>query len=118
MAQRVIGRFEARLNLTSAQREQAKAILKTEEPTILALAAEAKLERDAMTALPAYNEAEVREIAAKYAATNTDIVVEKAKVRLELRAILTPAQLEQLDALKGKADGRFADRLDSVIDAL
>ena len=117
-AKRVIAGIEARLNVTEAQREEAKAILKTEEPTIIALAAQAKQEREAITALPAYNQAEVAEIAQKYSATNTAIIVERAKVRLQLRAILTPAQLEQLEKFKALNDDKFDERLDMVIDSL
>ncbi|ADW71066.1 Spy/CpxP family protein refolding chaperone [Granulicella tundricola] len=122
MIRRVIARFESRLNITTAQREQVKAILKTEEPTILALAAQAKQEREAMTALPTYNEAQVREVAQQYAATNTNILVERTKVRLELRAVLTPQQLQQLEQFKstfGAGSGdRVGDRLDMVLNQL
>jgi Spy/CpxP family protein refolding chaperone len=118
MAQRVIARIEARLNITSDQRAQVKAILKAEEPTIIALSVQAKQEREAMAALSAYNEDEVREIAQKFAATNTNIVVERAKVRLELRAVLTEQQLQQLEQLQGSVDSRFNQRLDMVIGQL
>jgi Spy/CpxP family protein refolding chaperone len=115
IVRRMIARLEARLNITSEQRAQMKAILKAEEPTILALAAQAKQEREAMTALPAYNEAEVRAIAQEYAVTNTNIVVERAKVRLELRAVLTEQQLQQLEELKASLGGRLEERLDTLI---
>jgi Spy/CpxP family protein refolding chaperone len=118
MARRVVAQAEARLNITPEQRAEIQAILKTEEPAIVALSAQAREERDAMTALPAYDEAAVREVALRYQATNTDIVVERAKVRLELRAVLTPQQLEQLDAMKAKMDSRFVERLDMVIGQL
>jgi Spy/CpxP family protein refolding chaperone len=118
VARRVTARIEARLNITSDQRAQVKAILKAEEPTIVALAAQAKEERQAMTTLPAYDETAVREVARKYAATNTNIVVERAKIRLELRAVLTQQQLQQLEDLQSNADGRFSERLDAVIGEL
>jgi Spy/CpxP family protein refolding chaperone len=109
VTRRVIARMEARLNITSDQRAQVKAILKAEEPTLVALAAQSKEERVAMAALPAYDEAAVRQVAQKYATTNTDILVERAKLRLELRAILTQEQLQKLEELKSKADGRLAE---------
>jgi Spy/CpxP family protein refolding chaperone len=118
MTRRVIARVEARLNITTDQRAQIQAIMKAEEPTILALSAQAKQEREAIAALPVYNEAQVHEIAQKYAATNTDIVVERAKIRLELRGILTEQQLQQLEKLKASVDGRFSERLDMVIGQL
>lgn len=115
VARRVIAGVEARLNITSEQRLEVKAILKAEEPTIAALAAQAKAEREAMGALSSYNEAEVRDIAEKYAATNTGIVVERAKIRLELRAVLTAQQLEQIEKFKARTGGHFEDRLDTLI---
>ena len=118
MTRRVIAGIEAHLNITSDQRALVKAILKAEEPTILALSVQAKQEREAMTALPAYNEAEVREIAQKYAATNTDIVVERSKVRLDLRAVLTEQQLQQLEQFKMNVDRHFEERLDMAIGQL
>jgi Spy/CpxP family protein refolding chaperone len=118
MARHVIAQVEARLNITSEQRTEIRAILKTEEPTILALSVQAREERDAMTALPAYDESAVREIAQKYQVTNTNIVVERAKVRLELRAVLTEQQLEQLEKSKSKMDSRFDERLDMAIGQL
>ena len=118
VARRVIARIEGRLNITSDQRSQIKTILKTEEPTILALAAEAKQEREAIAAIPSYNEAAVREVAQRYAVTNTDIVVERAKVRLELRAVLTPEQLQKIDSFKGSLDGVLGERLDGFIHQL
>jgi Spy/CpxP family protein refolding chaperone len=123
MVKRMIARVEAKLNITSEQAAQIKAILKAEEPTIIALADQAKAERSAMTALPAYNDVEVRDIAQKYAATNTNIVVERAKLRLELRGVLTPQQLEQLEKLESRItanrmDGQFGERLDMVIGQL
>ena len=118
LARRVIARVEARLNITSDQRVQIKTILKTEEPTIVALAAQAKSEREAMTALSTYNEAQVRDIAQQYAATNTNIVVERAKVRLELRAVLTEQQLQQIEQLKSSFDGNFGERFDMFVGQL
>jgi Spy/CpxP family protein refolding chaperone len=115
IARRIIARVESRLNITSDQRSQVKAILKAEEPTILALAAQAKEEREAITALPAYNESEVRAVAQKYAATNTNIVVERAKIRLELRAVLTEQQLQQLEQFQADRAGHLEERLDSLI---
>jgi Spy/CpxP family protein refolding chaperone len=115
LARRVIARIESRLNITSEQRAQVKTILETEEPTIVILAAQAKEEREAMTALPAYDEAAVREVAQKYTATNTNIVIERAKIRLELRAVLTPQQLQQLEEFESGMDGRFDERLTMMI---
>ena len=118
IAKRVIARVEARLNFTAEQRAEVKAILKAEEPTIVALAAQAKEERDAMAAFPAYNQSEVDGVAQKYAATNTAIVEERAKIRLELRAVLTEEQLEQVEQFKADRDAHFQERLDQLIGQL
>lgn len=47
-----------------------------------------------------------------------NIVVERSKIRLELRAVLTEQQLHQLDSLRSNVDGRFGDRLDMAIGKL
>ena len=58
---------------------------------------------------------EVREVAQKYAVTNTNIVVERAKIRLELRGVLTEQQLEQIEAFEASRAGHLEERLDTLI---
>jgi Spy/CpxP family protein refolding chaperone len=118
VAKRIVSRIEGKLNLTVQQREQAKSILKNEEPTILALAGQAKQERAQLAAMQSFDGGQVREIAQQYATTNTDILVERTKVRLEVRAILNDAQRQQLDQMRARVGAHLSDRIDTLIDAI
>jgi Spy/CpxP family protein refolding chaperone len=118
VAKRIVSRIEARLNMTIEQREQVKAVLKAEEPTILALAERGKIERDELVQMQTFDEPQVHDVARRYAATNTDILVERAKVRMELLAVLNDAQRQQLEAMRAKLGAHFAERLDSLLDAI
>jgi protein CpxP len=118
LAELIATRIEARLNLTSTQREQVKTILKAEQPTITSLAARAAEEREDLTRSETFDEARIRTLAQSYAATNADILVERVKVRTELRAILTDAQRQQLDELRTRAGGHFEERFNAFVDAL
>ena len=118
VAKRVIARIEARLNLTDQQREQAKTILKTEEPAILALAQSARQEREEMAAMSTFDQTQAEAVAQKYGATNAAIVVERAKVRLELRAVLNDAQRQQLEQLRARFGSHADERFGELIDLL
>ena len=112
---RAVERIEGRLNLTADQREQVRTILRAEEPKMLELAASARQEREEMSAMSSFDADEVREIAAKYAATNGDILVERTKVRLELRAVLNDAQRKQIEAMRARRGGQAGERLKELI---
>jgi len=118
VAKRVVSRIEGKLNMTAAQREQVKSILQQEQPVIVALAQRGKQERDELAQMQSFEDTQVRELAQRYAGTNTDILVERAKVRMELRAVLNDAQKRQVDTLRAKVGNRFAERLDTFIDAI
>lgn len=114
----VVAHVERRLNLTADQREQARSILKSEQPTLSALSERARQERDELTAMQSFDEQQVRSVAQRYAATTADILVEHAKLRLELRAILNDGQRKQLDTLRARFGNHFDDRLNGLIDAI
>jgi predicted outer membrane protein len=86
--------------------------------TITSLAARAAEEREDLTRSETFDEARIRTLAQSYAATNADILVERVKVRTELRAILTDAQRQQLDELRTRAGGHFEERFNAFVDAL
>ena len=115
VTKRAVERIEGRLNLTADQREQVRTILRAEEPKMLELAASARQEREEMSAMSSFDADEVREIAAKYAATNGDILVERTKVRLELRAVLNDAQRKQIEAMRARRGGQAGERLKELI---
>jgi Spy/CpxP family protein refolding chaperone len=118
VAKRVAARIEGRLKMTDAQREHMKSSLQQEQPAMVALAQRGKQERDELAQMNTFDDVQVRELAQRYAATDTDILVERAKVRMELRAVLNDAQRQQVDTLRAKVGERFEERLGSLIDAI
>ena len=71
-----------------------------------------------MAQMTKYNESQARTIAAKYAEANTSAVVEREKLRVELMAILTPAQQKKLSQLRARFGAAVDDRLLTLGDNL
>ena len=91
-----------KLGLTKAQQAQAKAIFEANKPIVKplkeSLCAEKKKLHELMHA-DKFDEAAIRAQSAKLAPIYTDLIVNKAKVSSQFRAILTPAQVATLKAL-------------------
>ena len=115
---KVIHRIESRFDFTWDQRVQAKAILQQERPVLQQLHAQLAAERAEMAQMTKYNESHARTIAAKYAEANTSAVVEREKLRVELMAILTPAQQKKLSQLRARFGAAVDDRLLTLGDNL
>jgi Spy/CpxP family protein refolding chaperone len=118
VAKRVVARIESKLNLTEDQKVQVKSVLQSEKPAILALAAQAGQEREELAALPAFDDAQVRAISEKYNSTNISILVERTKLRLQLRAVLNDSQRRQLDTLRARIGANAGERLSNFIDLI
>ncbi len=91
----VIQRIERQLQITDPQREQIKAILKKEKPTIVSLAERVEEENQELQSEATFDEAHVRQFAQQHEATQEDILVEREKVRSEILAVLTPGQRQK-----------------------
>jgi Spy/CpxP family protein refolding chaperone len=115
---KMIHRIESRFDFTWDQRVQAKAILRQEQPVLQQLHAQLAAERAEMAQMTTYNESQARTIAAKYAEANTSAVVEREKLRVELMAILTPAQQKKLSQLRARFGAAVDDRLLTLGDNL
>ena len=90
------------LGLTDAQQAQAKAIFEANKLIVKPLKESLHAEKKNLHALmhaDKFDEAALRTESAKLAAIYTDLVVNKAKVCSQFRAILTPAQVATLKAL-------------------
>jgi periplasmic protein CpxP/Spy len=109
---------ESDLGITDAQREQIKAILRTEQPTIQSLAAQVHDEELQLRAQPDFDEAYVRAFAKQHESTMEDALVERQRVRSEIRAVLTPEQREKADQMRSMFYSRFTDRLATLGDRL
>jgi Spy/CpxP family protein refolding chaperone len=115
---KIIHRIESRFDFTWDQRVQAKAILQQEQPVLQQLHAQLAAEHAEMAQMTTYNESQARAIAAKYADANTSAVVEREKLRVELLAILTPAQQKKMSQLRARFSAALDEHLLTLGDNL
>ena len=120
--QRVTGvfvrRVERQLDITDAQREQIRAILKNEQPTIQALAARVREEQKQLNSGQSFDEQRVRSFAQEHASTAEDVLVERQKVRSEIMQVLTPDQQKIAEQLQQDFSARLSNRLTKIGDEL
>jgi len=104
------GRRLAQLGLTDQQRVQVKAIWRSYQPTLGPLVKEVVTERRALRdAIRAQtiDETAIRAEAAKVASLEADLAVQRAHVAHDIRAVLTPEQIQKLKDMQLDADARF-----------
>ena len=101
---RAVVRVERRLRITPQQRDQARGILQQERPTLERMRTSLIAERKEMAASAngGFDPTPAQAIALKYAGVNANVVVERAKLRAELLAILTPQQQAKLQQLRAR----------------
>ena len=98
------------LDLTDAQRSEMKAILAKEKPTIRPLMQQLAQSHQQMSQLETagtFDEAKVRSLATQQSQTMTELMVQKARIKSELMAVLTPDQKTKLATLKARQQARF-----------
>ena len=107
------GRFArrlAQLGLTDQQKAQVKTILRGYQPTVGPLIKEVVTERRALRdtiRAETIDETAIRAQAAKVAALDSDLAVQRAHVAHDIRAVLTPDQLQKLKDMQIDADARI-----------
>ena len=115
----LLHRVEWELALTDNQREQIKAILKAEQPTIQTLAARVHNEQlELRQSEQSYDAARVRAFARQHEATAEDVLVEREKVRTEIMQVLTPEQQHKAAQLRQQIYERFSERRVNLGDQL
>lgn len=114
----VVRRIERQLNITDHQREQIRGILKTEQPTIQALAIRARQEREQLNSRHSFDEAWVRTFAQQHASTTEDALVERQRVRAEIIQVLTPEQRKKAERVEENFSVRILARLTTIDDEL
>ena len=95
--------------VTDAQQQQIKAIMEAEKPKMQPLMEQLRQERQQMNTLTesgAFDEAAVRAAAGKQAQTETDLAVERARVKSQIFAVLTPEQRTKAQEMKKNFEGR------------
>lgn len=113
-----VRRIERQLNITDAQREQIRTILKTEQPTIAALAARVRQDQEQLNASGIFDEAAVRAFAREHVSTTEDVLVEREKVRTEIMQVLTPDQRKEAEQIRRALSAQLTDRLSAIGDQL
>lgn len=95
------------LNLTSQQQDSIKAIFEKNRPQVKAQMQQMKSERQALHALiqaDTIDDAAIRAQSAKVAAIQADLAVQRAHSSQEIRALLTPEQVQKFKTLQAKRD--------------
>jgi len=113
----MLGFFADYLDLTDAQQAQAKQILDKERPTVQPLIAQLAQTHQKMRALEeasSFDEAAVRTLAAQQAQTMTELIVQKARIKSELIAVLTPDQKTKLQKFMDRRQSRMMRRLQNT----
>jgi len=103
------------LDLTDAQRAQAKSIMEKEHATLKPLLEQLGQAHEQLFQLStggAFDEAKARAIAAQQSQTITDLIVQKARVESELVQILTPEQKTKMEQLHAKHLQRMQQHMD------
>jgi len=109
---RFFQRIAERLNLTDDQKAQIKTILRSERGTLKPLVSSLHTARENLRAAiqaSDANETTVRAAAAKVAAVEADLAVERMKIFGKIAPILTDEQRQQLSEFEQSADN-FVDR--------
>jgi len=116
------GRFRfarvlAQLNVNDQQKSQLKAVLRSYQPTVAPLIAEVVTERRALRdtiRAQTIDETAIRAEAAKVASLEADLAVQRAHVFHDIRAVLTPEQIQKLKDMQIDADARFDSLLQRI----
>jgi protein CpxP len=115
------GRRLAKLGVTDAQKAQLKTILRNYQPTVGPLVKEVVTERRALRdtiRAQTVDETAIRAQAAKVASLEADLAVQRAHVVHDIRAVLTPEQLQKLKDMQIDADARFDGLLQRIANRL
>ena len=106
----MLGFYADYLDLTDAQQAQMKDIIAKEKPTIQPLIQQLAQGHQQMSQLEqasTFNEANVRALASQQSQTMTELMVQKARIKSELVALLTPDQKAKLAKFEARRAARF-----------
>lgn len=110
-AHRIVERLAIALDLSADQKAGIQAILEKERPSFAALLQQVHQQNQQLRSKTTFDEAFVRSVAQQRAATATELVVEREKVRTQILALLTPAQQEKLKQMREAIRSRVEERM-------
>ena len=111
---RMLGFYADYLDLTDAQQAQVKDILAKEKPAVLPLLqqlAQAHQQMSQFEQSGSFEEAKVRALASQQSQTMTELLVQKARIKSELMAVLTPEQKDKMAKLEARRAVRIQKHL-------
>jgi protein CpxP len=100
----------AQLGVTADQKAEVKTILRKYQPTVGPLVKEVVTERRALRDTihaATIDETAIRAQAAKVASLESDLAVQRAHVSHDIRAVLTPEQLQKVKEMEVDVDARI-----------
>jgi Spy/CpxP family protein refolding chaperone len=110
----MLGFYTDYLDLTDAQQAQMKDIIAKEKPTIQPLIQQLAQGHQQMSQLEqagTFDEAKVRTLANQQSQTMTELMVQKARIKSELVALLTPDQKAKLAKLEARRAARLQQHM-------
>ena len=111
----MLGFYADYLDLTDAQQAQVKDILAKEKPTIHPLIqqfAQAHQQMSQFEQAGTFDEAKVR--ASQQSLSMTELLVQKARIKSELMAVLTPEQKDKMAKLEARCAARLQKHLQQI----
>jgi periplasmic protein CpxP/Spy len=108
----MLGFFTDKLDLTSAQQEQIKAIWAKEKPTLKPLMQLERQNHESMRTLEQsgpYDEAKTRALATQNAQTMIELQVQHARIKSEMMQVLTADQKTKLAEIEASHWGHMGD---------
>lgn len=106
----MLGFYTDYLDLTDAQQAQMKDIMTKEKPSIQPLMQQLRQGHQQMKQLEqagAFDEGKVRAVASQQTQAMTELMVQKARIKSELMAVLTPDQKDKMAKFEAKRQARF-----------
>jgi periplasmic protein CpxP/Spy len=110
----MLGFYADRLDLTSAQQDQIKAIWQKEKPTLQPLMQQLKQFHSDMNKLGtdgAFDEAKVRALATQQSQTMIELAVQHARIKSEMVQVLTADQKAKLAQLQARHEERMQEHM-------
>jgi Spy/CpxP family protein refolding chaperone len=106
----MLGFYTDYLDLTDAQQAQMKDIIAKVKPSIQPLMQQLRQGHQQMKQLEqagTFDEAKVRAVAGQQTQAMTELMVQKARIKSELMAVLTPDQKDKMAKFEAKRQARF-----------
>ena len=110
----MLGFYADKLDLSSAQQDQMKAIWAKEKPALQPLMQQMKQNHEAMKTLEAsgpFDEAKTRALATQNAQTMIELEVQHARIKSEMVQLLTADQKTKYQQLESEHEGRMRDHM-------